>query len=381
MDDADLMRRAIELAIRGRGRVEPNPMVGCVLVRDGRVIGEGYHEYFGGPHAEANALAKCADAAGATAYVTLEPCCHTNKKTPPCTSALIAAKVSRVAAACADPNPPVAGKGFAEIQNAGINVETGLLEGEAKQLNAAYFKLLSQRRPYVTLKWAQTADRRIAGAGGKRLAISDAASLEAVHRLRSRCDGILVGIGTVLADDPVLKVRVANPSRVPVRIVLDSELRIPLESQLAKTAAASPVLVCSGEKAVAQKAELVSELKSRGVDVLPIPTATSGGLSLTYLLEELGARKMTHLLVEPGARLARSFLRENLADRVWIFRSPMRVDEGVLEPAKVEYPKTGAIDFDGDELSEYLNPKGAAFYSMQKSTDLRLEELSRRGLE
>ena len=158
MGDVELMRRAIELAMRGRGRVEPNPMVGCVLVRNGEIISEGYHEYFGGPHAEANALSANADVKGATAYVTLEPCCHTNKKTPPCARALIAAKIARVVAAGEDPNPPVAGKGFQELREAGISVETSLLEAEARQLNAAYFKSLSQCRPYVTLKWAQTAE-------------------------------------------------------------------------------------------------------------------------------------------------------------------------------------------------------------------------------
>src|SRR5579872_327408 len=181
MDETGLMRRAMELAMRGRGRVEPNPMVGCVLVRGGQIIGEGYHEYFGGPHAEPNALTSCADARGATAVVTMEPCCHLKKKTPPCTRALIGAGVARVVAAGEDANPAVSGKGFAELRDAGIEVVTGLLGAEAKQLNAAYFKLVSQARPYVTLKWAQTADGKIAGAGGKRLTISNAASWNVVH--------------------------------------------------------------------------------------------------------------------------------------------------------------------------------------------------------
>jgi diaminohydroxyphosphoribosylaminopyrimidine deaminase/5-amino-6-(5-phosphoribosylamino)uracil reductase len=372
MDDPDQMRRAMELATRGRGRVEPNPMVGCVLVRNSKIVGEGFHEYFGGPHAEPNALSACTDAEGTTAYVTLEPCCHLNKKTPPCTRALIAAKIARVVAACEDPNPPVAGKGFAELRHAGIHVETGLLKAEARQLNAAYFKLLSQRRPYVTLKWAQTADGKIAGAGGRRLAISNARSLEAMHGLRSRCDAILVGIETVLADDPLLTARVANPPRNPVRIVLDSNLRISLDSRLVETASQSPVLVCCAQTALLERSEA---LKSHGVEVIRLRSDSDGMLSLEHLLAELGARKMAHLLVEPGVKLARSFSQQNLVDRVWIFRSPKRADAAEApEAARVDYPITGMVNLDGDELCEYLNPAGKAFYSLQKSADFVIAE-------
>lgn len=372
MDEIDLMRRAIELAMRGRGRVEPNPMVGCVLVKDGRIVGEGYHEYFGGPHAEPNALAACAEAEGATAYVTMEPCCHLNKKTPPCTRALIGAKIARVVGACEDANPSVSGKGFQELRDAGIRVETGVLEKEARQLNAAYFKLVSQGRPYVTLKWAQTADGKIAGAGGRRLAISNARSMEAMHRLRSRCDAVLVGIGTVLADDPLLTARVGDRPREAVRIVLDSNLRIGLESQLVRTASQSPVLVCCGEAAILEKADAVSALRGRGVELMTIPADPIGGLSLEHLLDKLGARKMTHLLVEPGVKLAQSFLRKNLADRVWIFRSPMRTEAADAPAAvRIDYPVSGRISLDGDELSEYLNPGSEVFYSLEGSVDIR----------
>ncbi len=213
-DDAEFMRRAIDLATRGRGSVEPNPMVGCVIVREGQVIGEGYHRKFGQPHAEANALEACGEKAqGATAYASLEPCCHRNKKTPPCAARLIAAKIGRVVAACHDPNPLVSGRGIAQLREAGIEVDEGLLEAEAKQLIAAFFKGMTQGRPYVTLKWAQTADERIAGGGGKKLAISNARSIRAMHELRGRCDAILVGLATVLADDPLLTARGENHPR------------------------------------------------------------------------------------------------------------------------------------------------------------------------
>jgi diaminohydroxyphosphoribosylaminopyrimidine deaminase/5-amino-6-(5-phosphoribosylamino)uracil reductase len=373
MDDSALMRRALELAMRGRGRVEPNPMVGCVLARDGTIISEGNHEYFGGPHAEANALAACKDARGATAYVTLEPCCHLNKKTPPCTRALIAAKIARVVGASEDANPAVSGKGFQELRDAGIQVETGFLENDSRQLNAAYSKLVSQGRPYVTLKWAQTTDGKIAGAGGKRLSISNAKSLEAMHQLRSCSDAILVGIGTVLSDDPLLTARVASPPRRPVRIVLDSNLRIGLESQLVKTAEQSRVLVCCAEAALLEKSSAAAALKTRGVELRALPADAAGGLSLGHLLDELGTEKMTHLLVEPGVKLAESFLRQNLADRVWIFRSPIRADAGdAPAAAKIDFPMSGKISLDGDELCEFLNSGSPVFYSLERSADLCL---------
>jgi len=374
MADTDLMRRAIEIAMRGRGRVEPNPMVGCVIARQGRIIAEGHHQQFGCPHAEVNALSACGDVAGATAFVSLEPCCaYPGKKSPPCTQTLIRSKLSRVVAACQDPNPYVSGKGLAELRSAGIAVEEGLLADEARQLDAAYFKIILQRRPYVTLKWAQTADGKVAGPGGQRLAISNDASLAAVHQLRSRSDAILVGIGTVRADDPLLTARVPNPRLAPLRIVLDTHLRISLDSQIVKTASESPPIVCCGQSAFDEKPDWVSRLNGCQVEVLPLGVDTDGRLSLDDLLDELGKRGLTHLLVEPGPALAESFLRKNLADRVWIFRSPKRVGpEKSPEAATIDYPATGNVVLDGDELTEYLNPGGSAFYAMQRSADLSL---------
>lgn len=377
--DAEFMRRALDLAMRGRGSVEPNPMVGCVIVRDGQVVGEGYHQKFGGPHAEANALAACGDkATGATAYASLEPCCHRNKKTPPCAARLIAAKIGRVVAACHDPNPLVAGRGLEQLRQAGIKVDEGLLEAEAKQLNAAFFKEVAQRRPYVTLKWAQTADGKIAGGGGKKLAISNATSIKAMHGLRGRCDAILVGLATVLADDPLLTARGKNPPRAQMRVVLDSNLDLPLKSRLVLTSAQSPVLACCGDRAFREKSQAVSRLQRSGVEVIALREEAGreeagGRLSLEQLLDELGRRGMTHLLVEPGAKLAESFLRQNLADRVWIFRSPKRAhaaDPGALGAAQVDYPTTGKIALDGDQLTEYLNPQSPVFFSPSKSADL-----------
>src|SRR5829696_6363962 len=209
--DIAMMRRAVALAQRGRGRVEPNPMVGCVIVRDGRVIGEGFHEQFGAPHGEAAALAACAESpAGATAYVTLEPCCHTNKKTPPCVPALIEARLARVVVGSVDPNPDVNGQGLDQLRAAGIAVTQGVLEESTKQLLAPFIARVVYDRPYVTLKWAETADGKVAGPRGERLQISNPRSTRAVHALRAASDAILVGINTVINDDPLLTARDAG---------------------------------------------------------------------------------------------------------------------------------------------------------------------------
>jgi len=251
------MQRALELAARGRGFVEPNPLVGCVIESGGILIGEGWHKRFGGPHAEREAIAACTQSpAGATAYVTLEPCCHTNKKTPPCVPALIEAKIGRVVVACLDPNAQVSGNGVRQLQQAGIRVDIGPLESRAKQLNAAFFKMMLQRRPYVTLKWAQTADGKVAGPGGRRMQISNERSMRIVHELRAKCNAIMVGINTVLTDDPHLTARVENPPRIPLRVVLDSGLRMPLDSNLVRTARQTPVRVYSHAAPSPQAAEL-----------------------------------------------------------------------------------------------------------------------------
>lgn len=372
--DTEIMQRAIRLAMQGRGTVEPNPMVGCVLVKNDQVIGEGYHQKFGGPHAEVNALAACiADPAGATAYVCLEPCCHSNKKTPPCTTKLIAARIGKVVAACLDPNPMVNGRGLQQLSQAGIAVEQGVLEAESKQLNAAFFKRMDHRRPYVTLKWAQTADGKVADTGGRRMRISNEASLRATHELRGRSDAILVGIGTVLVDDPLLTARGVSSPRPLLRVVLDSTLRIGLNSQLVQSATQSPLLIFCSEPAYRQRYESVAELNAHGVEVMPLRIDPEGKLSLEHALDELGSRAITHLLVEPGPTMAQSFMGNNLADRVWIFRSPKRADRvDAPAAASIEYPITQTITLEGDQLSEYLNPTSPVYYCLAASADLVL---------
>jgi diaminohydroxyphosphoribosylaminopyrimidine deaminase/5-amino-6-(5-phosphoribosylamino)uracil reductase len=380
--DAAWMSRAIALAAAGRGDVEPNPMVGCVIVRDGKVLGEGRHEYFGAPHAEPNALAACTvSPVGATAYVNLEPCCHTQKKTPPCVPALINAKISRVVVGCLDPNPQVAALGIEQLRAAGVAVGTNILEAEAKQLNAAYFARLLHQRPYVTLKWAESSDGKVAAPFGGRAAISNKTSLSVVHAMRARCDAILVGIKTALNDDPLLTARGIPTTRPSVRIVLDPELRLPPESQLAKTAHLGPVIVYCTQRTYQTRSLAVAGLRSRRLDVVALPSlpGEESRISLGDLMLDLNQRQVTNLLVEPGPGLARAFFDANLADRVWRFRSPKAIGHESAPAAEViPYPRVAEINLDTDVLEEYLNPDGAVFFAPEASADyLRVREKMR----
>jgi diaminohydroxyphosphoribosylaminopyrimidine deaminase/5-amino-6-(5-phosphoribosylamino)uracil reductase len=319
MSDQDhpWMRRALELAERGRGYVEPNPLVGAVLVRDGRLVGEGWHQKFGESHAEVNALAAAADSArGATLYVTLEPCCH-HGKTPPCTDAVIRAGVVRVVAAMADPFPQVAGKGVTALRSAGIAIDVGVGEIAARQVNAPYLTLLEKGRPYVHAKWAMTLDGKIATRTRDSKWISNEASRRLVHQIRGRMDGILVGIGTVLADDPRLTVRPPGP-RTPSRIVLDSRGRIPLDCQLVRTAREVPTVIFT---TAAMVASTRTELTTRGCGIEVVAGAER--LDPNAVLRRLGQLCFTNLLVEGGSAVLGSFLDTRLIDEVHVFVAPI----------------------------------------------------------
>jgi diaminohydroxyphosphoribosylaminopyrimidine deaminase/5-amino-6-(5-phosphoribosylamino)uracil reductase len=320
-DDEQQMRRALALAARGQGRVEPNPMVGCVITRGGRVIGAGYHHRFGGPHAEVEALRACdGSARGGTVYVTLEPCCY-HGKTPPCTDALIAAGVARVVAPLADPNPRVAGRGFALLRKAGVRVDVGLLRDEAAELNAPFFKLVRRHRPWVILKWAQSLDGKIATRTGDSKWISDEVCRAHAHRTRGRVDAILVGIGTVLRDDPLLTCRVSRPKRVATRVVLDTHLRTPLRSKLVRTAGRIPTLMFCGKNAAARRARAFEQAGC----VIQRVAQTRDGVSLPAVLDILGRRQMTNVLVEGGGALLGRFFDERLADELHAYIAPLLI--------------------------------------------------------
>ena len=374
VDHAHWMRRAIRLAMNGRGRVEPNPMVGCVVVKDGRVIGEGFHEQFGGPHAEPNALASCTESpAGATVYVTLEPCCHTDKKTPPCVPRLIEAKVARVVIGCLDPNPAVDGGGVAQLRAAGAEVVAPVLEASCKQLLAPFIAHLVHRRPYVTLKWAETADHRVAGPGGRRVQISGPESTRQVHLLRSRSDAILVGRRTLVNDDPVLTARGVPVLRQVTRIVLGRQLDISPMSELVCTRDKGPIILCCSQESYEREGRRFLSLFSGDMSILPLPDGPDGQLSLAHLLEALGRTRIIHLLVEPGPITAASFFRQNLADRVWVFRSPDRmIDETAPRAAAVPFAPMAESACGRDTLTEYLNPVSPVFFAPEPSADFVL---------
>lgn len=323
-DDGDRrhMRLALRLAARGRGRTSPNPMVGAVLVRDGHVVGAGYHHAVGRPHAEIEALREAGEAArGATLYVSLEPCCHYGR-TGPCSRAVIAAGVSRVVAAMQDPNPLVAGQGFAEIRAAGITVECGVLEDEARALNAGFLSLVEAGRPHVTLKLAATLDGRIAARGGDARWISSPESRRFVHHMRTEVDAVAVGAGTARTDDPQLTARTESGGlrrRQPARVVVDPSLSLPPTVRLLAEPGGGPVwLVAAADASPDREAELVRA----GARVLRVARTADGGLDLGAALAALGREGIASLLVEGGRVLGTALLRARLVDTLALFLAP-----------------------------------------------------------
>ncbi len=319
-DDRPFMLRALELARLGQGLVEPNPMVGCVIVSDGQMVGEGWHQRFGGPHAEIEALAAAGSRARkATMYVTLEPCCHQGQ-TPPCAEAVIAAGLARVVVALRDPNPQVAGNGLKQLAGAGIDVELGLCEDQAAEVCGPYMKLVTTGRPWVIAKWAMTIDGKLATRGGYSRWISGEGARQVGHHLRSRVDAILVGRGTAQLDDPLLTARPENgpPLRRALRIVLDSQARLASFSQLVRTANEFPTLVAAGPDADAKD---LRRLADAGVEVLPFAAASQND-RFEQLLDELGRRKITNLLVEGGAQLLGTLVDTRQLDEVHVFIAP-----------------------------------------------------------
>ena len=311
------MTGALELARRGEGHVEPNPMVGCVIVLDGQIVGQGWHRRYGGPHAEIEALSEAGRAArGATLYVTLEPCSHYGK-TPPCVDAIHSAGLRRVVVAQRDPNPKVSGGGILRLRAEGIQVEEGLLEVETRRLNASYLKLVLTGLPWLIAKWAMTLDGKIATRGGDSKWISCQRSREIVHCLRGRVDAILIGLGTASADDPLLTARPGG-ARTATRVVLDTTASLSLNSQLVRTAKQIPLLVAAGNEAPAENRRALSALGCE-VYVCQGQTRTE---RFGELLLELGRRQMTNGLVEGGGELLGTALEAEAIDEVHAFIAP-----------------------------------------------------------
>lgn len=310
------MRLALALAQRGQGKVHPNPMVGAVLVKNGQVIGQGYHEQYGGPHAERNALKHCTqDPAGSTLYVTLEPCCHTGK-TPPCTEAIIQSKIARVVIGSRDPNPQVSGKGIERLRAQGITVEVGMLENECNALNTVFFHYIQTGMPYVTLKYAMTLDGKIAAADGTPRSITGTQARAHLHRTRARNAAILIGIGTALADNPLLTCR--NGGASPIRVVCDTQLRLPLTSQLVRTAKQVPLWLATCQTAPQKH----KPYEQAGCKILCMPQK-NGQVDLTAVLQALGAAGLDSVLIEGGGVIHTAALREKLVQRLQVYIAPM----------------------------------------------------------
>ena len=319
------MTLALRLAAKGQGTTSPNPMVGAVVVRQGRIIGQGFHLRPGTPHAEILALRQAGkQAQGATLYVTLEPCCHLEKRTPPCVPEILRSCVRRVVIAMQDPNPSVKGKGTAALRRAGLSVTVGVARSEAEELNKSYCHWMRMGRPYVTLKAGMTLDGKLATETGESRWITSTASRREVHQLRAAVDAILVGVGTILADDPSLTARSGArldtfAPRQPLRIVVDSRLRTPFKAQVlaqqdkAKTIIATTAAAPAARRAVLQK---------KGIEILTLP-ALQGRVSLPALLEELGRRGILSVLVEGGGGINAGLLKEKLVDHIRLYMAPL----------------------------------------------------------
>lgn len=358
------MRRAIELAKKGGGYVHPNPLVGCVVVKDDEIIAEGYHEKYGEFHAERNALTRCkTETKGASLYVTLEPCCHYGK-TPPCTEIIIEKGIKKVFVGILDPNLLVAGKGVKILQDAGIEVEVGLCENEIREMNKVFLKYITTKRPYVIMKTAMTLDGKIAAHTGDSKWVTNEESRKMVHELRSELAGVVVGIGTVLADDPMLTCRLEGKHYQPVRVVVDSNLRIPVDSQLVKTANEYRTIVAcrhfdrsEAERSEVEKSSLnvnkqkgfldsLRSLEMTGVELLECQS-NNNHVDINDLMTKLGAMGIDSLLLEGGGTLNAAFLEAGCVDEVWAFIAPKIIGG---EGAKTPVSGKGI-----DKMSEAIN--------------------------
>jgi diaminohydroxyphosphoribosylaminopyrimidine deaminase / 5-amino-6-(5-phosphoribosylamino)uracil reductase len=318
------MALALRLAAKGRSTTSPNPMVGALVVNQGRIVGQGFHLKPGQPHAEILALRQAgARAQGATLYVTLEPCCHLNKRTPPCAPAIVHSGVNRVVVAMRDPNPLVEGKGAAALRRAGLSVAIGVARREAEELNRAYAHWIKTKRPLVTLKAAMTLDGQIATGSGESKWISSMASRQEVHQLRGQVDAVLVGVGTVLSDNPSLTARTGAQlkklaRRQPLRIVVDSRLRIPVNAQVLDQQEASRTVIATTSTAPAAR---VRFMQKKGIEVVTV-SALQGRVSLRSLMKELGRRGITSVLVEGGSEINAAMFKSRLVDHVRLYVAP-----------------------------------------------------------
>ena len=353
-EDIQYMKRALSLAERGCGFTSPNPMVGAVIVKGGRIIGEGFHEKYGQAHAERNALAACTEnPKGATMYVTLEPCCHHGKQ-PPCTDAVIEAGISRVVIGSPDPNPLVSGKGVRILKDAGIEVSEDLLRDQCDRLNEIFLHYITTGTPFVLMKYAMTMDGKIAAYTGKSKWITGEAAREHAHGLRRRLSAIMVGVGTVIADDPLLTCRLPQ-GRNPVRIICDSRLRTPLDSAVVKTAGDVPTIIATCSK----DSDRRKRYEERGLRIIETP-ASGGRVSLPCLMKKLAEEKIDSVLIEGGAALNWSALESGIVTKVNTYIAPKIFGgetakspvggAGVSSPGEAFFLRNGSVRRIGDDF-------------------------------
>ena len=319
------MHLALKLARKGKGSVSPNPLVGAIIVKNSRIIGQGYHKQYGGPHAEVNAIKNAGEAVdGATLYVTLEPCCHEGK-TPPCVESIVRNKFRKVVIGTIDANPLVSRKGLDYLQNRGIEVITGVLEDECRSINEIFFHYMETGMPFVTVKYAETFDGRIATTNGQSQWISSPASLKFAHKLRALHDAVLVGTQTVIKDDPELTVRHIR-GRNPLRVIVDSSLKIPLQAKILKNHSDSKTLIATTKTVNDPQFQ---RLADSGVEIIPIDADSQGKVDLKKLLRILAARGISSVLVEGGAQIITSVLKNNLATRLVTIIAPKIIGKGI----------------------------------------------------
>lgn len=359
LKDREYMELALELALKGCGKVDPNPLVGAVIVKDGEIIGKGYHTEYGKLHAEREALARCSSSPeGAVMYVTLEPCCHHGKQ-PPCTDAVIDAGISRVVIGSADPNPLVAGKGVELLKANGIEVIEGFMKEECDAINPAFFRFIKTGIPYVVMKYAMTMDGKIATRTGASKWITSESARKRVHEDRNRYMAIMAGIGTVLKDDPLLTCRISG-GRDPVRVICDTHLRIPVDSQIVKTAKKYRTLIATAETGGSETgADKCSILTAKGCEILYIPVK-NGHLDLEQLMKKLGEQKISSVLLEGGGTLNWSALEAGIVDRMQVYIAPKIFGgkdapspvggAGVGVPAESFLTEKPKVTFIGDDI-------------------------------
>jgi diaminohydroxyphosphoribosylaminopyrimidine deaminase / 5-amino-6-(5-phosphoribosylamino)uracil reductase len=359
MNDSDYIKHCFQLAEKGKGFVSPNPLVGAILVKNGKVIGKGYHKKYGNDHAEVNAIKSSReDISGSTLYCNLEPCCHTNKNTPPCVPLIIKKKIKRVVISNVDPNKNVNGAGIRQLKAAGIEVTTGVLEKEGKELNKFYFKSKQEKFPYITLKIAQSIDGKISLSKNKQTWLTGKESINYVHKLRSEYDAVLVGAGTIKSDDPLLTVREVK-GRNPIRIIIDGKLSIPIKSLILNSDEQEKTWIFTSINQLSKK---VRTLANKGIKVFSLTSSKQNRINLKEIIQVLSEKKITSVLVEGGANIFTQFFDENLFDEVIILQAPIILGKGIgntnlTYPKKLQLVKTERLGQDiklvyGKKLSD-----------------------------